>query len=326
MAVKDYTTQYPGLLDTAAQLPTVVDNVDDTRASQLNTLKNLIIELETQVGSDLLETTSLRGRLAGITPLPVKVFPNTASFKIYRIEPQPGTGNTCRVPLNDGKIRSFTGFLELDVDGTGEGGLDTGTLAEQIYYVYLIPDAGDDDLLNVVFSNTDPISGGPTGFPAYRYIGALRAFLGTTGWNPIDQLGSIHFYRRTTSWPHLITQAGVTPTASVWNTLSLADGCPVTAGAVSITGGLDHDAAGASILVVATESGVPIYTPSGFATAEPFIQAQGTSMAHMQRTYPYIDGNLYYNWVQVNGPLDYELAITGWDDAFLKSEFLHRAY
>lgn len=61
MAVKDYTTQYPGALDTATQMPTIVGGgVDDTRASQINTIKNLLIELQTQVGSDLLEAGSLR--------------------------------------------------------------------------------------------------------------------------------------------------------------------------------------------------------------------------------------------------------------------------
>ena len=63
MAIKDWSTVYPSALDTNTVQPTVLNDDDVTRASQINTIRDVGQELQSQVGSDALESGSLRKRV-----------------------------------------------------------------------------------------------------------------------------------------------------------------------------------------------------------------------------------------------------------------------
>lgn len=62
MALKTWTTQYPGALDTTTQMPTVVDG-DDTDDTQLNTIGTVLRQLETEIGKTSPDAGSIKYRL-----------------------------------------------------------------------------------------------------------------------------------------------------------------------------------------------------------------------------------------------------------------------
>jgi hypothetical protein len=94
------------------------------------------------------------------------------SATVVTVKAKPGDVHTyVGCTLSDGKRRSFTGDITIDNTGTGEGKLDTGTVAADTWYAtYLVPKGADDDLLVAVASTNAPTSG-PTGYSAFRYIG-----------------------------------------------------------------------------------------------------------------------------------------------------------
>jgi len=57
---QEWTSVYPTSLDGTSQMPDLGDHTHNTRWSQWQALRNAVKELEAQVGSDLLETGSLR--------------------------------------------------------------------------------------------------------------------------------------------------------------------------------------------------------------------------------------------------------------------------
>jgi hypothetical protein len=60
MAIKDWTSVYPTGIDTNTEQPDLTNFVDSHRASHLTSLRDAAQALETEVGSDLLESGSLR--------------------------------------------------------------------------------------------------------------------------------------------------------------------------------------------------------------------------------------------------------------------------
>jgi hypothetical protein len=61
MAIKDWVSVYPtGGIDTNTEQPTIIQFTDNTRASQINSMRDAIQALEEEVGSDLIESGSLR--------------------------------------------------------------------------------------------------------------------------------------------------------------------------------------------------------------------------------------------------------------------------
>jgi hypothetical protein len=66
MAIKDWTTQFPTNLDTNTQQPDLVNNEDLTRVSHVMAIRNALQEVEGIVGSDNLESSSLRKRVADL--------------------------------------------------------------------------------------------------------------------------------------------------------------------------------------------------------------------------------------------------------------------
>jgi hypothetical protein len=98
-----------------------------------------------------------------------------SSASVINVQAAPGAASRLWAVLNDGKRRYADAPLTIDLTGSGEGGLDTGSEASSTwYYCYLVPDSTDDGQLNVVCSVTDPDSGGPTGYNAWKYLGAVR--------------------------------------------------------------------------------------------------------------------------------------------------------
>lgn len=63
MANKEWTTVYPGNLDTTTQMPSLVDNEDVALASQWDALRNSAFRLQSLMGSNHIEPGSVRARL-----------------------------------------------------------------------------------------------------------------------------------------------------------------------------------------------------------------------------------------------------------------------
>jgi hypothetical protein len=86
----------------------------------------------------------------------------------------PGADAQLRVMLTDGSRYISNAALTVNLTVSGRGGLDTGSEASSTwYYVYAVP-ATTSGQLAVVASVTAPGSGGPTGFSAWKYLGAIR--------------------------------------------------------------------------------------------------------------------------------------------------------
>jgi hypothetical protein len=85
----------------------------------------------------------------------------------------PATSVRQAVVLIDGKIYFNESNKVLDLDTSGRNGLDTGTkAADTFYYLYAIPGTGTRDF-DLVCSATGPITGDPTGFTSWSYLGAF---------------------------------------------------------------------------------------------------------------------------------------------------------
>jgi hypothetical protein len=123
----------------------------------------------------------------------------------------PGQASVVKLTLQDDKERIFSGVLSFDPSlGAVDGGLDTGTEASDAwYYLYLVPKSGNDDLLTVRGSANPPYTG-PSGYSAYRYLGAVR-----------NDTGDIRkFYQSEKDFRYLVNLRPVNGSAS-------ADGSPV---------------------------------------------------------------------------------------------------
>lgn len=66
MAIKDWTTVYPANIDSYAQMPTLVNKVDKTRVSQILSIRDAVTHIEQIVGSDLIESGSIRFRVGAL--------------------------------------------------------------------------------------------------------------------------------------------------------------------------------------------------------------------------------------------------------------------
>lgn len=67
MALKLWSTNYPAGLDTLTEQPQLVNDVDDTDVSHVHSLRDAIQGLQAEVGSDLLESGSLRRHVSDVT-------------------------------------------------------------------------------------------------------------------------------------------------------------------------------------------------------------------------------------------------------------------
>jgi len=112
------------------------------------------------------------------------------SASVVDIQSAPGASSVLRAVLNDGLRRTAVSPLTVDLTTSGRGGLDTGSVAaNKLYHIYLIPDAAGSGL-SAVASLSGVISGGPTGFTAWRYLGFV-ATDGSTFIYRFQQTGSL---------------------------------------------------------------------------------------------------------------------------------------
>jgi hypothetical protein len=86
------------------------------------------------------------------------------------IEPLPGKPSVVRLVLQDDRQRSFSGVLPVSIPND----LDVGSEAPNtIYYIYVIPDPTNDNLL-VGKVSTNPPATGPVGSTNFGFLGAVH--------------------------------------------------------------------------------------------------------------------------------------------------------
>ena len=114
-------------------------------------------------------------------------------LSVSQVRIRPGT-----LGFPDGKVRRSTAELTWDfANGNGPLGLDTGAEATDTrYYVYAVPDPGDDTRFTAVASTNVPLHGGgagPSGYAVHRYLGSFFN-LSSDEIRPFRQSGSrTHF-------------------------------------------------------------------------------------------------------------------------------------
>lgn len=311
-----WSTQYPTDLDTTTQQPTIAGG--DTDASQINTVAEALQALEAQVGSDIQELTSLWGQVTRSSPLPWMTW---ATVNTVTVQPAPGYSE-CALQLQDGKIRTFSGSLTFNKTTTGQGGMDSGTGgADEWLYLYVVPDAGDDDLLEVVGSNSSPTSG-PIGYTEHQYIGVCR----TNSSNQIlqfDQCGATFYIRRTEDYPILFQNSSFSPSTGSWQLIATpASGKypPDVTAQVFVGGAMDSDTTSSNSIqiVCATYPGTPIWTPPT-GSRELFMTLENQSRETNTITLSVYDGNIYFFWPQTNNPVEIEVGVLGWTDRYIET-------
>lgn len=138
----------------------------------------------------------------------------------------------------DGKVRETSVDLVWDfANGTGDLGLDTGIEAANTwYYLYAVPDDGDDDAFTVIASTGSPAQAGgagPAGYAVHRFVGSFRN----------GSLSDIRkFYREGTGvhWDEqtfwVQSCVGFLPAVNAWVTVDASGDQPVTSRAVDLAG------------------------------------------------------------------------------------------
>jgi hypothetical protein len=314
-----WTTNYPTSLDTLTEQPAVANHVDTVDDSQINSLSTAIRSLESKVGSNLVETDSLRDKVThfyqkwvlltwgGISTIYVTALPSENYVTYFR--------------LQDHIWRSFTGTLTFDPSISGEGGLchgggqDTGTeVADVWYYLYLVPKAIDDTLLTVIGSCyvPAPISSGPVGYSNYIYIGAVR--------NVSSNLKSfIHTDKTKFSWIESIVEvsSATWDVAPVQLTLTYV---PLTASAVEIILGAQGgtSASQGTYRVWVDKGSAPTDTVdqtvmcvNGYNTSQQYTTESGTVPLITRQS-------IYYRKTQISGSWYAAfLSTVGWIDLYL---------
>lgn len=144
------------------------------------------------------------------------------------------------VRLSDGKLAQFTGPQTFSPSVAGLGGLDTGALdpASTWMHLYLVVAAS---VLRIVGSLNLPFVG-PTGFGAYRHIGAVRND-GASDLIRFNQISAHEFRWTVAQFPFVSGPAGYAPDPSPV-LLNLDTFIPRTSSAMIVQG--HAQAAGAS--------------------------------------------------------------------------------
>lgn len=89
------------------------------------------------------------------------------------VSPKNGEPTTAYLTLQDNVQRRMVGNKTFNITTSLQGGLDTGSEAPSTwYYLYLVPNTGDNTLLAVIGSVNGP-STGPTGYTNFKYVGAV---------------------------------------------------------------------------------------------------------------------------------------------------------
>jgi hypothetical protein len=158
-------------------------------------------------GITQLRATQFRGGYIQPENVPILKY-NSAST--IDVGPAPGADSQLRVMLIDGQRYISNAALTVNLTLSGRGGLDTGSEAASTwYYVYAVP-ATTAGQLAVVASVTPPGSGGPTGFSAWKYLGAIRND-GSSNIYKFTQVGNSF---RWTALVNLLSGGGYAPDAS----------------------------------------------------------------------------------------------------------------
>ncbi|NIT77395.1 MAG: hypothetical protein GWN58_23575 [Anaerolineae bacterium] len=197
----------------------------------------------------------LRGGYVTPENVPELVYNGTST--VYA-SPRAGASDRLWLVLSDGKRYYADGSQLLDMTASGLGGLDTGSEASSTwYYVYAVP-TSTSGVFDVTASATDPDSGGPTGFDAWRYLGS---FYNNSSGNirPFFQSGS--WFEQDVDDDDLVVLDANPDQVTTWTSLDISAAAPPTVySAVQVGGWIDSDSS--QVLGVFVEAATPTYNPS----------------------------------------------------------------
>lgn len=210
---------------------------------------------------------------------------------------------THAITLSDGKRRTFSGDLSIDITVTGNGGVAVLPVTAGFWYqVYLVPSSLNDDNLSVVADVSTIGSGLSTGQPG-RYIGSFK--LSASGIvTKFVYRGSRFYFLRLIDWPPINgknaqggTTAGFTFTVdNTWKGLTYDSMNLFPAGvasSVKITANADNMGAFFAVYVQSGVSAQPLTVapPSARFLTGHAASFQGESPGDMD--VPIIDGDTH---------------------------------
>ena len=237
----------------------------------------------------------------------------------------PGADSEAAVNLNDGKRYRAGLPLEVDLTGSGLGGLDTGSEAASTwYYVYAVPDTAVAGTFDVLCSVTDPDSGGPTGYDVWRYLGCFYNDSSTNIRN-FEQIGDHFHYTDYDETELRFYYQASAPTTGSWLQITQTDidkAFPVDVAGEVFIGGLGYVDAGESFNLYFAPGNPPPYTPSSFRSI--FLSCttgadSQTSRDTNTRWFPNTDGTFSVYYPSASGSIIAALVAHGYRDKYLST-------
>jgi hypothetical protein len=251
------------------------------------------------------------------TKLPTLTY--TAAGQIT-VSPSPGEPTTVYQTLQDNKQRYVTGSLLFDfANGVADRGLDEGTeQASTWYYMYLVPESGNDNRLTVRASDNPP-SSGPTGYTNFRYLGAFRND-GSSNIVEFYQRSARTYYKETVE-PSALSSTTLGTAYYPRFTASVSDAVPdstgVLLGKLQINRNVNSGFTAANRIWIT--GGTDIWIQASIAESRYHLRQQYFEMPMPTGT-KQID---YESWSD-NEPTVYisfqRVSVYGWEDAYLTGD------
>lgn len=320
MAIKDWSSTYPTAIDTATNMPPVVNGADVTRASQINSVASAGQALQQRVGMDSGTLNSLWRLVNEATAVPDLQWDSATQVSVV---PQPGAPSTMVAFQQDGKIRSVTTPPTFSPAVSGEGGLESGSeAADTWYYLYLVPLGADDSQITVIGSTQDPGSG-PSTYTKWTYVGAVFNN-SSSDLIEFDVRSGQFYFRRSDDYPLMYTLDG-TPTANTWASFSLSPYLPTPVlGAVQLVGALDGDAGQTNRVAVTAHAGTPGFSPSSSTELHHFLSTQEAQQDTHTRWFTPIGGVLWIYHPATVFNLNVRIGASSFRDKYLVAQNMAR--
>lgn len=134
----------------------------------------------------------------------------------------------------DGKVRQSTqDLLWSFANGVGPLGLDTGAEASDTwYYLYAVPDPGNDDQFTVIGSAAAPVQAGgagPTGYATARFVGSVKNNTSSDLWPFTRHDAVVKFFGNVGYWGNSL---GAESPLNTWSPFNTASYQPLTSRSV----------------------------------------------------------------------------------------------
>lgn len=229
-------------------------------------------------------------------PIPHLAWTSITTVEVRR---RPGTSGHVRL-YGGGMIQIPESGLEMDATASGAGGLNSGTSAPAPgwLYVYVYDNAGS---AAVTADEIGPLSGGPSGISAWRYVGPIYfddASVEIQGFSLRDGRFVFHGNRKAAGEWRIVSAVSGTSSWHIERNIFSTGQVPETAWEMSVGHSGDDDSGLGPVWSMAADLSMPTYSlPSDGSAAYYFrcMEKEASSGGRSVRTreWPITNGDTY---------------------------------